>query len=71
MVKVTIDQDACIACGICYNTCGEVFDQDSEGFSILVEEYRTSGETEGEVPDDIGCTSDAAENCPVDAIELS
>ena len=71
MVKVTIDHDACIACGICYNTCGEVYDQNEEGISILVEKYRTSNETEGEIPDDITCTKDAADSCPVDAIKLS
>ncbi|MFW5928029.1 MAG: ferredoxin [Thermoplasmatota archaeon] len=69
MVKVTIDQDACIACGMCYNICPEVYEDDGSGTAQLVEEYRETVD-EGYVPDNIDCTQDGADSCPVDAIQL-
>ena len=69
MVKVTIDQDACIACGMCYNTCPEVYEDDGSGTAQIVEEYRETP-NEGYVPDDIDCIQDEADSCPVDAIKL-
>lgn len=70
MVKVEIDQDACTACGVCFSVCSEVFEGDSDNISQLVEEYREGSADVGEVPDDIGCTEDAANSCPVDAIDV-
>lgn len=69
MVKVTIDQDTCIACGMCYNTCPDVYEDDGSGTAQLVEEYRDTPD-EGYIPDDITCTQDGADSCPVDAIKL-
>ncbi len=69
MVKVTIDQDSCIACGMCYNTCPEVYEDDGSGTAQIVEEYRETP-SEGYFPDDIECTQDGADSCPVDAIKL-
>ncbi|MFW6375925.1 MAG: ferredoxin [Thermoplasmatota archaeon] len=69
MVKVTIDQDACIACGMCYNICPEVYEDDGSGTAQLVEEYRETVD-EGYVSDNIDCTQDGADSCPVDAIQL-
>ncbi len=69
MVKVTIDRDACIACGMCYNTCPEVYQDDGSGTAQIIEEYRETP-SEGYVPDDIDCTQDGADSCPVDAIKL-
>ncbi|MCF7890333.1 ferredoxin [Candidatus Bipolaricaulota bacterium] len=70
-VKVKIDQEACIACGICYDTCPEVYESDEDGNSRLVEEHRGDEETVGEVPDDLkDCAEEGMEQCPVDAIEV-
>lgn len=67
-MKVTIDQDGCIACGACEATCSEVFvlEDDTAG---IVEKYRTGSPTEGEVPDNLSdCAGDAANSCPVQVI---
>ncbi len=69
---VKIDQDVCIACGICYDTCPDVYESDEDGNSRLVEDYRTDDERTGEVPDDlVDCAEEGMEQCPVDAIEVS
>ncbi len=70
MAKVNIDQDTCTGCGVCSNLCGEVFEQGASGKAQLVEEYRGSDESSGEVPDDIDCIEEAAQSCPVDAISV-
>ncbi|MFP4000734.1 MAG: ferredoxin [Thermoplasmata archaeon] len=70
MVKVIIDQDACIACGQCYALCPNVFQDDGTGTAEIVEEFQSGQVNEGDVPDDIGCTEDGAEACPVDAIKV-
>ena len=70
-VDVKIDQDTCIACGICYETCPEVYESDDDGTSQLVEDYRTDDVSTGEVPDDLkDCAEEGEESCPVDAIEV-
>ena len=71
VIKVKIDQGKCIACGLCYGMCPEVFEAGDEGKSQLVEKYRTSSKVEGEVPDSLrNCVEDAKNGCPVGAIEI-
>ncbi len=67
-LKVTIDQDECIGCGVCANVCSEVFKLEGS-VSVLVDEYKGSSADEGEVPDSVDCVDTAIEQCPVDAIE--
>lgn len=72
-MKVTIDREECIACGACYSDCPEVFEENEEdGFSQIVEEYRTGGELGvGEVPEDLEeCARTAADGCPVEIIHV-
>ena len=69
-LKVIVDQDACIACGICSDMCDEVFEPDELDISQIVEEYRNEDVNIGEVDDDIECVEFAAEDCPVAAIEV-
>ncbi len=70
MKKVKIDQDTCIACGMCESTCPQVFEVEGHPNSTVVQEYRLGDDSEGEVPDDINCLEDAEDNCPVGAIEV-
>ncbi|MBS3813968.1 ferredoxin [Candidatus Bipolaricaulota bacterium] len=71
-MNVKIDQEACIACGICYDTCSDVYESDEDGNSRLVEDYRTDDERTGEVPEELAdCAEEGMEQCPVDAIEVS
>jgi ferredoxin len=69
-VKVTIDEDACTACGLCYNDeCPEIFEEGSDGNSNLKKEFQKGGIDKGEIPDDKKeCAEKAAEACPVTAI---
>lgn len=57
-MKVYVNED-CIGCGLCANMCPEVFSMDS-GVSQAV------GSADGYE----SAVSDAAEACPVNAIEL-
>lgn len=70
MKNVEIDQDACIACGSCYSICPDVYGQEDDGTAIITEEYQEGGVDTGSVPDDIPCTQDGADSCPVDAITV-
>ncbi|MFP4135967.1 MAG: ferredoxin [Candidatus Acetothermia bacterium] len=70
--KVEIDEDACIACGICYQSYPDVYESDDNGKSRLVAEHRTEDERTGEVSDDlVDSARGGEEDCPVDAIEVS
>ena len=53
--------ELCIACGLCVNTCPEVFSMSDEGHAQAIE---------GNVPKDAEETAhEAALGCPVSAIE--
>jgi ferredoxin len=71
-VKVTVDQEACTACGLCYNDeCPDVFMEGSDGNSNLKPEFQKGGIDKGEIPDDKkGCAQSAADACPVNAIAV-
>ncbi len=71
MQNIKIDQDTCIGCGMCETTCPQVFELGDKVKSTVVEEHRIDVEHKGEVPDDIECTTDAEDNCPVGAITVS
>ncbi|MHB1419666.1 MAG: ferredoxin [Bacillota bacterium] len=59
-MKVSVDQDLCISCGNCIDTCPEVFDWNDEG---------TAEPTVEEVPDELEEKAlEATESCPTDAI---
>jgi len=70
MKTVTIDQNACIACGMCESTCPQVFSVSGNPHSTIVEEYQYNGYDKGSVPEEIPCLEDAEDNCPVDAISV-
>jgi ferredoxin len=71
-VKVTIDQDECTACGLCYNDeCPGIFEEGGDGNSNLKKEFQNGGVDKGEIPDDKkACAQSAADSCPVDAITV-
>jgi ferredoxin len=60
-MRVTVDEEACIGCGLCVEECPEVFEMNDDKARVKVDE----------VPDDAteSC-KEAAENCPVEAIQM-
>jgi len=72
-MKVTIEREECISCGLCWTDCPEVFEENlDDAFSQIVEEYRVDDDLAvGEIPEDlVDCAEDAALGCPVDIIHV-
>ena len=57
-MKVRID-DSCTACGLCSDSCPEVFELGDDMAKVIVDEIP---------PDQEDCVEQAAEECPVEAI---
>jgi len=58
-MKVTVDKDLCTGCGICEDTCPEVFEIKDGVSTVKV----------SKVPDDlVESCKEAADSCPVEAI---
>jgi ferredoxin len=73
LVTVSIDREECISCGVCWETCPEIFEESPDDqFSRIVEPYRVGGDVaRGEVPDTLErCAQDAADTCPVEIIDV-
>jgi ferredoxin len=69
-MKVFIDREGCIGCGICEALCPEVFKLLDDGKSGIVEKYRKGSLGEGEVSDDLtSCVENAKVSCPVEVIK--
>ena len=60
-MRPIVDEDLCIGCGRCEETCPGVFEVGDDGFSHVVGPDRCT---------EAGCCEDAADECPVDAISL-
>ena len=60
-MRVTIDEETCVSCEVCVETCPEVFEINDDKVRVKVDE----------VPEDVmeSC-KEAAENCPVEAIQM-
>jgi ferredoxin len=68
-MKVRIDQDVCIECGLCASTCPDVFVLNAGEKASIVECYQNGGSDIGEVGESLRtCAEDAAGSCPVEAI---
>ena len=54
-----IDPDLCSSCGLCVDSCPELYDMGDESAVVIVDT----------VPEDMeDCAIEAEENCPVEAI---
>jgi len=61
-MKAKVDQSICIGCGLCSDTCPEVFHMTADGVAEAIEE---------EIPSEFESSAkEAADNCPVSAISL-
>lgn len=60
-MKVTVDEETCVGCEACVDICPEVFEMSGEKAVVKV----------NEVPQAlVGSCKEAAENCPVEAIQI-
>ncbi len=60
-MRVRVDEETCIGCGLCADTCPEVFEMNDDKARVKADE----------VPADVADTCrEAAENCPVEAIQI-
>ena len=61
-MKAAVDQEACVGCGLCADTCPEVFEMDDSVAKVIAEE----------VPADAAETcKEAASACPVECITVT
>lgn len=58
MAKVTVDKELCTGCGLCVDTCPDMFEMNDDGFAFV---------KDADAECDI---NKAAEDCPVEAIKV-
>ncbi len=70
-MKVSIDRDGCIECGVCEATCPDVFELKDNEKARITQKFRQDGNPAmGEVgSDQESCAKDAADSCPVSVIK--
>ena len=59
-MKIKVDKDKCISCGLCSSMCPEIFALDEDNKSELVKNPKTKEEE--------NCAQEAIDTCPVEAI---
>jgi ferredoxin len=60
-MKAVVDEETCIGCGLCEETCPEVFEMSDDKARVKLDE----------IPEDVAkACREAAENCPVEAIQI-
>ncbi len=60
-MKAIVDKDLCTGCGLCEDTCPDVFEVVDGVATVKV----------NKIPDDLAdCCQEAADGCPVEAITL-
>lgn len=72
-MKVTIDRDECTSCGVCWEECPKLFEENpDDGWSQVVKAHREAGDpSKGTVPEDQwDCAREAADGCPVEIIHI-
>ena len=60
ILKIKVNKENCIGCGLCVNICPEVFAMDENGKSEVLE---------GDIEKFNNAINDSIESCPVNAIE--
>jgi len=58
-MKVKIDEETCTGCGLCVDTCPEVFQMGDDLAEVIVDDVPSEFEE---------ATQQAADECPVEAI---
>lgn len=60
-MKACVDQEICIGCGLCADTCPEVFELKEDKAYVKVQDVPKNLEDK---------VKEAKDNCPVDAISI-
>lgn len=60
-MKAIVDQDTCTGCGICVDTCPEVFEIDDDVAKVIATPVPEDAEEDAQ---------QAADDCPVEAITI-
>lgn len=60
-MRAIVDEETCVGCGLCPDTCPEVFEMDGEKAKVVADPVP---------PDAEETCREAAEGCPVDAIAI-
>lgn len=60
-MKAIIDRDGCISCGLCAETCPEVFQMADDGLAEVIGGITEDNETDAR---------EAMEDCPVSVISI-
>ena len=61
-MKAIVDAETCTGCGLCAETCPEVFEMDDDQVAVVIADP---------VPDEAENTCrEAADGCPVEAISI-
>lgn len=61
-MKAAVDQGTCVGCGLCADTCPEVFEMEAGTAKVIVSTIPANVES--------SC-KEAAQNCPVESITIS
>jgi ferredoxin len=61
-MKVFVDAGACIGCGLCIQSCPNIFEWDSDNLAKVKVQIVP--------PESEKCVSEACENCPTNAISI-
>jgi ferredoxin len=66
-MKVTIDREGCIECGVCESICPDVFELRNNEKARIVAKFRQGDNPAiGSVPDEqVACSKEAEDSCPV------
>ena len=67
--KVVLEREDCTACESCVESCPDSFEMADDGLAHLKDSKRVGSNDELET-DDLGCTKDGAEVCPVNVIHV-
>ncbi|HEX9061184.1 MAG TPA: ferredoxin [Clostridia bacterium] len=61
-MKVCVDKEKCIGCGICANICPDVFEINADGIAVVKSDVALENKKDE--------VKDTAQSCPVEAIEV-
>ena len=60
-MKAIVDEDLCTGCGLCADSCPDVFEMREDKAVVKADPIPDGG---------VDCSKEAASNCPVEAIKV-